>query len=45
MFALDYDADRHFFLSQYFRNKYDSALNSYPFIDTRAQITRLEVWV
>ena len=45
MFALDYDADRHFFLSQYFRNKYDSALNSYPFIDSRAQITRLEVWV
>jgi cell surface protein SprA len=24
MFALDYDSDRHFFLSQYFRNKYDS---------------------
>ena len=24
MFALDYDNDRHFFLSQYFRNKYDT---------------------
>jgi cell surface protein SprA len=45
MFALDYDSDRHFFLSQYFRNKYDSALKSYPFIDSRVQITRLEVWV
>ena len=45
LFALDYDADRHFFLSQYFRNKYDSALENYPFIDSRVQITRLEVWV
>ena len=45
MFALDYDADRHFFLSQYFRNKYDAALRNYPFIDSRVQITRVEVWV
>ena len=45
VFALDYDNDRHFFLSQYFRNKYDSALKNYPFIDSRVQITRLEVWV
>lgn len=45
IFALDYDSDRHFFLSQFFRNKYDSALKNYPFIDSRVQITRLEVWV
>ena len=45
MFALDYDSDRHFFLSQYFRNKYDAALKNYPFIDSRVQITRLEIWV
>jgi cell surface protein SprA len=45
MFALDYDADRHFFLSQYFRNKYDSSLRNYPFVDSRAQITRVEVWI
>ncbi|MCG9791508.1 T9SS outer membrane translocon Sov/SprA [Flavobacterium algicola] len=45
IYALDYDNDRHFFLSQYFRNKYDAALVNYPFIDSRAQITRLEVWV
>ncbi len=45
LFALDYDADRHFFLSQYFRNKYDKSLRNYPFIDSRVQITRLEVWV
>ncbi len=45
IFALDYDSDRHFFLSQYFRSKYDAALKNYPFIDSRVQITRLEVWV
>ncbi|MDI1306838.1 MAG: cell surface protein SprA, partial [bacterium] len=45
MYALDYDNDRHFFLSQYFRNKYDSSLKNYPFIDSRVQISRLEVWV
>jgi cell surface protein SprA len=45
LYALDYDNDRHFFLSQYFRNKYDESLRNYPFIDSRVQITRLEVWV
>jgi cell surface protein SprA len=45
IFALDYDADRHFFLSQYFRNKYDKALSDYPYIRSRVQITRIEVWV
>jgi cell surface protein SprA len=45
LYALNYDNDRHFFLSQYFRNKYDSSLRNYPFIDSRVQITRLEVWV
>lgn len=45
LFALDYDNDRHFFLSQYFRNKYDASLRNYPFIDSRVQITRLEIWV
>jgi cell surface protein SprA len=45
LYALDYDEDRHFFLSQYFRNKYDEALKNYPYINSRARITRLEVWV
>jgi len=44
LFGLDYDADRHFFLSQYFRNKYDDALKNYPFINSRLQIKRMEVW-
>ncbi len=43
--ALDYDEDKHFFLAQYFRDNYDRALASYPFIQSQIQITRLEVWV
>lgn len=45
LFGLDYDADRHFFLSQYFRNQYNNSLRMYPLIDSRVQITRMEVWV
>ncbi|WP_395065067.1 cell surface protein SprA [Flavobacterium sp.] len=45
LFAQEYDADRHFFLSQYFKNKYDTSLRNYPLIDSRVQITRIEVWI
>lgn len=45
LFGLEYDSDRHFFLSQYFRNRYDESLKKYPIIDSRVQITRMEVWV
>jgi len=44
-FALDYDENRHFFLSQFFRDQYDQALENYPFINSRIQITRVQVWV
>jgi cell surface protein SprA len=44
MFALDYDRPT-LFLSQYFRDRYDKSLVNYPFIDSRVQITRLEIWV
>ena len=43
--ALDYEEDKHFFLSQYFRDTYDQALANYPYKNTPVQITRLEVWV
>ncbi len=45
LFALDYDESRHFFLSHYFRDNYNKALDNYPFINSTVQITRLEVWV
>lgn len=43
--ALDYDEDRHFFLSHFFRDQYDTALENYPYIRSQIQITRIEVWV
>ena len=45
LFALDYEDDRHFFLAQYFRDQYDFAIATYPYINTAVQITRVEVWV
>ncbi|WP_428743643.1 cell surface protein SprA [Tenacibaculum sp.] len=43
--ASDYDNDRHFFLSQYFRENYSNALKNYPLINSPINITRVEVWV
>ena len=45
LFALDYDENRHFFLSHYFRDNYDRVLRDYPFIRSNVQITRAEVWI
>ena len=45
IFALDYDENRHYFLSQYFRDTYDEALEQYPYINSNIQITRIQVWV
>ena len=45
VFALDYEEDRHYFLSQYFRDHYDAALSTYPYINSPIQITRIEVWI
>ncbi len=38
--SLDYDEDKHFFISQYFRDNYDRALENYPYIRSQVQITR-----
>ncbi|MDR0710813.1 MAG: cell surface protein SprA [Prevotellaceae bacterium] len=40
-----YDANRHFFLAHYFRNRYNDALKYLPLIQSGIHITRLEVWV
>ncbi len=45
IFALDYDENRHFFLSHYFRDNYNRILAQYPFINTNLQITRTEIWI
>ncbi len=43
--ADEYDANRHFFLSHYFKDNYDRALASLPVISTGINITKIEVWV
>jgi len=42
---LHYDENRHFFLAQYFRDRYDEALQQYPYINSPVRITRIEVWI
>jgi len=41
----NYEANKHFFLSQYFRDKYDNALSTLPLINSEINITQIEVWV
>ena len=40
-----YEANRHFFLSQYFRDNYDNALKNLPVVSSGVNIERIEVWV
>ncbi len=40
-----YDANKHYFLSQFFRNRYEEALKTLPLINSGFIITRMEVWV
>lgn len=41
----NYDMNRHYFLSHYFRDNYDAWLSNLPFIGSPVVITRVEVWV
>ncbi|MFA6127617.1 MAG: cell surface protein SprA [Bacteroidales bacterium] len=43
--ADDYDANKHFFLSHYFRDMYDASLKNLPVISSGININRIEVWV
>jgi cell surface protein SprA len=43
--GFDYDENRHFFLSQYFRDNYERFLQTMPLINSPVNITRIEVWV
>jgi len=42
--AANYDANKHFFLSQFFRNNYNHALANIPIISSNINITKIEVW-
>jgi cell surface protein SprA len=43
--ATDYEENKHFFLAQLFRDRYDHALAELPIISSDVNITRIEVWV
>lgn len=43
--ASEYDENRHFFISQYFRDNYEKALSTLPIITSDVTITKIEVWV
>lgn len=41
----NYESNRHFFLSGWFRGKYDQAMASLPVVASGVNITRIEVWL
>ena len=43
--ADQYDANRHFFLSQYFYENYDTFASKLPHVSSGVKITRIEVWI
>jgi cell surface protein SprA len=45
IYADEYEANRHFFLSQYFRDTYDASLKNLPVVSSGINIERIEVWV
>ncbi|HQI44910.1 MAG TPA: cell surface protein SprA [Bacteroidales bacterium] len=43
--ADQYEENKHYFLSQYYRNKYNGALQSLPIVNSNINITKIEVWI
>ncbi|RMG76129.1 MAG: cell surface protein SprA, partial [Bacteroidetes bacterium] len=43
--ADQYDQNRHFFLSHFFRDLYEQALANPPYINSPVNITKIEVWI
>ncbi len=43
--ADEYEANKHYFLSYFFRDQYENALRTLPTVNSGVQITRVEVWV
>ena len=43
--AANYEENRHFFLSHYFRSIYDAAMKTLPNLTTGVTINRVEIWV
>ena len=45
IYADQYEANKHYFLSHYFKENFDNALANLPFINSAINITKVEVWV
>jgi cell surface protein SprA len=45
IYADQYEANRHFFLAQYFRDIYDNSLKTLPIVSSGINIERIEVWI
>lgn len=43
--ADQYDQNRHYFLSQFFRDNYDTFASRLPYVSSGVSITRIEVWI
>ncbi|MGB0881472.1 MAG: cell surface protein SprA [Vicingaceae bacterium] len=43
--ASDYEENKHYFLSHYFRDNYERSLSTPPILNSRAIVTKVEVWV
>jgi cell surface protein SprA len=43
--ADEYEANKYYFLSYYFRNNYENALRTLPTVNSGIQVTKVEVWV
>lgn len=43
--AANYEENRHFFLSQYFRDKYNAGMRTLPNVATGVNVNRVEIWV
>jgi cell surface protein SprA len=43
--ADDYEANKHFFLSQHFKDTFDESLQNLPIVSTGLNIEKIEVWV
>ncbi|MEX1132732.1 MAG: cell surface protein SprA [Flavobacteriales bacterium] len=43
--ADEYEANKHYFLSYFFREQYENAMRTLPTVNSGVQITRVEVWV
>ena len=41
----NYDENRHFFLSHFFRDNYEKAMSSVPYISSGVTINKIEVWI